>query len=171
MRQFFGHGRWGFWIIGAYKLAKAVVILTAGLILVRKPGSEIAEGLVHLAARARIDPDNRILNLIVSRLTGADRRHLEAIGAGAILYSLLYTAQGVGLLLQRRWGAYLVIVTTGFLVPFECYEVLQKASMARITVLAVNLAIVAYLIAKLKEWPPPQENRSRKELTDLRPRE
>ena len=140
----------GLWIIGIYKLAKASLLIAAGAAIIRFRHSDVAAGLQQLAARLRLDPDNRFLNTALARLSGIDARHLEMIGAGTCLYGLLYVAQGVGLLLQRRWGEYLVIITTGFLIPFEAYEVTRKLSFTRVAIVAVNVGIVAYLAARLR---------------------
>ena len=40
-----------------------------------------------------------------------------------------------------------MIATTGFLIPFELYEVARKLSFTRVTILVVNVAIVAYLVS------------------------
>ena len=143
----------GIWVIGAYKLAKALLLLAAGVAFLCLPGREVAEGLERLAARLRLDPEDGFVHTAIARLAGLDRRHLNEIGAGTFLYGLLYIAQSVGLLLRRRWGSYLVIVTTGFLIPFECYEVMRKVDATRLTVLALNLGIVAYLIALYRRAP------------------
>ena len=55
----------------------------------------------------------------------------------------------MGLLLRRRWAEYLTIVATALLLPLELYEVARKANVVRVGVLLANLAILAYLIAKL----------------------
>ena len=53
-------------------------------------------------------------------------------------------------MLRRRWAEYLTVVATGSLLPLELYEVARKFSVLRVGVLAINLAIVAYVIARLR---------------------
>ncbi len=150
MSHSFDRSSWGFGVIGAYKLAKALLVLLAGIVLLRVQVGQIAARLVDLAAWLRVDQDNRIFQAGFSWVAGVGRGHLKAAGLGAILFSLLYLAEGIGLLLKRRWGAYLVIVTTGFLIPLEAYEVVRKVTWPRVTALGVNVGIVAYLVVKLK---------------------
>jgi uncharacterized membrane protein (DUF2068 family) len=47
-------------------------------------------------------------------------------------------------------AAYLTVVSTSLLLPFELYEVLQQVSALRIGVPLLNLVIVVYLISQLK---------------------
>jgi len=44
-------------------------------------------------------------------------------------------------------------VITASLVPLELYEIARHLTLARVTVLAVNVAIVWYLIVRLRREP------------------
>jgi uncharacterized membrane protein (DUF2068 family) len=56
----------------------------------------------------------------------------------------------VGFWREVTWAAYLTVISTSQLLPFELYEVLQQVSALRIGVLLLNLVIVVYLISQLK---------------------
>ncbi len=58
--------------------------------------------------------------------------------------------EGVGLWLEFTWAAYLTVVSTSLLLPFELYEVIEQVSILRVGVLLLNLVIVLYLISQLK---------------------
>jgi len=58
--------------------------------------------------------------------------------------------EGVGLWLEFTWAAYLTVVSTSLLLPFELYETIEQVSILRIGVLLLNLVIVLYLISQLK---------------------
>ena len=85
MRRAEEQGPVGLWIIGAYKLAKAFLLIVAGTAIVRSRHSDVAASLQRLAARLRLDPYNHILNTALARLSGLDARHLELIGVGTCL--------------------------------------------------------------------------------------
>ena len=137
-------------MIGVYKLAKAAALLIGGGVVLRLKPNDILDRVIRLAAQFRFDPDDEFIHAIISRISGLSETNLEAIGAGIVLYGLLYTAEGVGLLLQKRWAEYLVVVTTSLLIPLEVYEVFKKAGPLRIAVLLANVAIVAYLIRTIR---------------------
>lgn len=70
-------------------------------------------------------------------------------------------AEGIGLWLEFTWAAYLTVVSTSLLLPFELYEVIEQLSMLRVGVLLLNLVIVLYLVSQLKRHAV----RSRPQLT------
>jgi len=143
-------GPWALRVIGSYKLLKALVLIVAGVMVFRLDPADVGRKSSHLATRLRLDPDNRLVQRAIARLSGLDKTRLEEIGAGIVVYSLLYVVQGVGLLCQKRWAEYLVVVTTGFLIPVEAFEFLRKPRIVPAAVLVANVLIVAYLILRLR---------------------
>ncbi len=72
-------------------------------------------------------------------------------GLVSLGYAALLLAEGIGLWLEVSWAAYLTVVSTSALVPFEVYELIERATLPRIILLAVNLVIVLYLVKQLKQ--------------------
>ena len=71
-------------------------------------------------------------------------------GLVSLGYAGILLVEGVGLWLECAWAVYLTVVSTGLLLPFEIYEVIEQVSMLRVAVLLLNLTIVLYLIRQLK---------------------
>ena len=59
--------------------------------------------------------------------------------------------EGSGLWLGKRWGEWLTIVATTSFIPFEIYELMERATAVRAAFLAANLAIVIYLIWRIRK--------------------
>jgi uncharacterized membrane protein (DUF2068 family) len=144
-----GDGGLGYRVIGALKLATALLLAAAGFGIFRLLNKDLGEVLEQFASRLHLDPENRLIRSAASRLAGIDRRHLEALGAGTFFYAGLEGLEGVGLSLRRRWAEYLTVVATGLLLPPEVYEIAREPHALRVAVLLANLAILAYLIGKL----------------------
>jgi uncharacterized membrane protein (DUF2068 family) len=104
----------------------------------------------RVAACLRVSPGCHAVREAAAWVGGFDRRQLEALGVAIVLYGLLYVAQSVGVLLRRRWGSYLVIVSSGVFIPVEAYELVEKVNASRFALLAVNVGIVLYLVDKLR---------------------
>ena len=68
----------------------------------------------------------------------------------ACAYAALYATEGVGLWLQKRWAEYLTTIATASLIPFEIWELTRGASATKVAALAINIAIVIYLIWVLR---------------------
>src|SRR5438874_810945 len=79
-----------------------------------------------------------------------DSRRREAHGVGAYPCALLFTIEGVGLWGGRRWAEYLTVMATLSLVPLELFELLRAVTPARAAALVANLAVVAYLIGRMR---------------------
>ena len=65
-------------------------------------------------------------------------------------YAGMLLVEGIGLWLEFTWAAYLTVVSTSLLLPFELYEVIEQVSILRVGVLLLNLVIVLYLISQLR---------------------
>lgn len=151
MGQSTGGSKRGIRIIGAMKLAGAVLLLAAGVGIFRLMRGDVGGALEHYASRLHLDPENRLVQEVVYRVAGIDRGHLKALGAGTFFYSALEGLEGVGLILRRRWAEYLTVLATGLLLPVELYELARKVNAVRVAILLANLAILAYLIWRLRE--------------------
>ena len=98
----------------------------------------------------RVDPDNRLINRLIARLWAVDDRKLKEISAGTFCYAGLFLVEGLGLLSRKRWAQYMTIVSTSALLPLEIYEIAHRFTRARIFTLLINIAIVIYLAARVR---------------------
>ena len=146
-----GQGAFGVRLIGAFKLASALLLGAAGFGIFRMLNQDMGEVVERFVSRLHLDPENLIVHGAITRLSNLDRSHLVAIGAGTFLYALLEAAEGIGLLLRRHWASYLTIIATLLLFIPEGYEIAHKVDAVRIVVFLVNLAVLVYLIWKLKQ--------------------
>ena len=154
LREGEGHrtgGQLGFVVIGVMKLASGLLLLAAGFGLFRLFRGDAAAALEHAVLRLHLDPENRLVHAAVSRVSGLDRAHIKAIEVGTFFYALLHLIEGTGLVLRKRWAEYLTVVITGSLLPLELYEVARKPTAIRVGVMAVNVAVVVYLLVKLRQ--------------------
>ena len=144
-------GYYGFKVIGALKISSGAIALIAGIaathFLAHDPAPRIERMITHLG----LDPQNRIIHRVIAAVTGVDQTHLRAIEAGTFFYALLHLVEGIGLILERTWAGYLVIVATGSLVPFEIYEIFKRPTPLKFTLFVLNVGIVVYLIAALRK--------------------
>jgi uncharacterized membrane protein (DUF2068 family) len=137
-------------LIGAFKLAKGLLILAVALGVLRLVHGDAAETLERWTTQLHVDPEGRHVGRAVHTILALDDRHLEALSAGMLVYAGLFVVEGVGLLLRRRWAEYFTVVVTASFVPLEIYEIVRHPTAIRLAALLVNLAIVWYLVAKLR---------------------
>jgi uncharacterized membrane protein (DUF2068 family) len=57
--------------------------------------------------------------------------------------------------MQLQWAKWFGLLTGGIYIPVELYELLQGLTWARVTVLVVNVTIVAYLLFTVMKRKKP----------------
>ena len=137
-------------LIGAFKLAKGLLILAVALGVLHLVRGDPADTLTRWAGELHIDPEGRHFARAVDRILSLDARRLKALSAGMFVYAGLFLVEGVGLIRGRRWAEYFTVVVTASFVPLEIYEVVRHPTPIRVAALLVNVAIVWYLIARLR---------------------
>jgi uncharacterized membrane protein (DUF2068 family) len=82
----------------------------------------------------------------IEKVLHARRSTLNLIAGGLFFYGALQLFEGIGLWSLKRWGEYVAVVGTTLFIPLEVYELTEKISWLKITVLVVNVAAVLYLL-------------------------
>lgn len=141
---------WLLTAIAVFKLVKGVLLLLVGIGALSLVHKDVAETLTNVVDAFRVDPNNRHIHQIIVKLGVANSRKLEEVGAGTFFYSALLLTEGTGLLLKRHWAEYFTIIVTASFIPMEIYEILRRLTFTRIALLGVNVAIVVYLVKRIK---------------------
>ena len=55
--------------------------------------------------------------------------------------------------MRKRWAEYFTVISTAVFIPLEVYEIFHRFTGVKVGVLAVNVAIVWYLIQRLRSTP------------------
>jgi uncharacterized membrane protein (DUF2068 family) len=140
-------------LIGLFKLLKAALLIGLAIGAFHLVHRDAQRTIMEWVQKIQVDPDNRFIHGLLARATKLDERRLREIGVGTILYGLLFTIEGVGLLMRKRWAEYLTVVTTALLLPLEVYEITRKLSAMKILVFVGNVFIAIYLIVQLRKRP------------------
>ena len=137
--------------IAGFKLVKGFLLLLVGLGLLKLVHAEIATLFSLLIEALHLHADSRILHALVLKVDALQPHTVLVMGVISLGYAGLLLIEGVGLWLEVSWAAYLTVISTSLLLPFELYEVLQRVSAFQIGALLLNLVIVVYLISQLKQ--------------------
>ena len=134
----------GLELIIAYKLSKGPLMLALALWLTLRPTG--AYHAAHALAVQLADASafwSRIGKWLLERLSS---RALHAGTALAWLDGLGTIAEGVLLLSGKVWGEWIVVAGLSALLPFEVISLERHPTLLKLFVLAINAAIVAYLV-------------------------
>ena len=89
---------------------------------------------------------SKLVGLIQHALT-LSSSSLTLLAIGLAAYAAIEVVECVGLWLARRWGEYFAMVATSLGLPVEIYDLTHKVTVTALIFLAVNLALVLYLVA------------------------
>jgi uncharacterized membrane protein (DUF2068 family) len=140
----------GLMLIAAFKLLKGLALLGVGIAVHMLANKDVAAEVQYWADLFRVDPHNHYLNVLLEKLTKVDAHKLRALSLGTFVYSALFLTEAVGLFLRKRWAEFLTVISTAGLIPLEIYELVHKPTFTRVLLLAVNVAVVAYLIVEIR---------------------
>ena len=140
----------GLAVIAVFKVVKGLLLLFLGLGLLKLVHAEVATLFSLLIEALHLNADSRLIHALVLKVDALQPHTVLLAGLVSLGYAGMLLVEGIGLWLELTWAAYLTVVSTSLLLPFELYEVIEQVSMLRVGVLLVNLVIVFYLVSQLK---------------------
>ena len=129
---------------------KGFIVFGAGfglLSLLHRDVRRIAESLV---TRLHIDPERHFAGIFLNAAARVTDVHLWALAALAVAYSALRWIEAWGLWFERRWASWLGAASGAVYVPIEVYELCRRPGAIKAVTLALNVAVVGYLIWTLR---------------------
>jgi uncharacterized membrane protein (DUF2068 family) len=140
----------GLLLIGLFKLFKGILLVATGVGALKLLHKDVASVADHWIQVLRVDPDNRYIHRLLERILRVTPKQLRELSIGTFLYSSVFLTEGIGLLMRKHWAEYLTVISTAALIPLEVYETVHKFTWIKVLVLAINAAIVWYLVMNLK---------------------
>lgn len=142
---------WTIHIISGFKFLKGILLLIVGVKLLTLLDKDVAQWFYDFIERHRIDPENYFVHSIIEKLAGVNNNKLIAFSIGSFLYSALQLTEGIGLWFEKRWAELLTVIATSLLIPLEIYEIYERFTWIRLTILILNLFVIWYLATRLKD--------------------
>jgi uncharacterized membrane protein (DUF2068 family) len=137
-------------VIAVFKFVKAALLIALGIGAFKLLHKDIAGIFEHWIEALKLDPGERFLDLALAKASSVRPEQIKKIGLGSFVYAGLFLAEGTGLWLRKLWGEWLTVIITSSLVPVEIYEIHRHFSAMKVGVLVINLAIVVYLILRIR---------------------
>jgi uncharacterized membrane protein (DUF2068 family) len=138
-------------LIGVVKVLKAALLIAVGVGAIKLLHRDIAEEVERWVQRLNVDAWNPFFQTFPAKVEQMSPHKMSLVCAGAFTYAGLFLTEGVGLLMRKRWGEIVTIIITGSFLPFEIYHLVEKGfSVFKILLLLGNVAVLIYLIWRLK---------------------
>jgi uncharacterized membrane protein (DUF2068 family) len=140
--------------IAAERTFRAVLLLAVGIVLVTHPHANWASDIAHLAQHLGLDPKENWIQRLINDVSKIHANQDLLFGLVAIGYGLLEGAEAYGLFKRRRWGEWLTVVATSLLFIPEIWELTKSASVLKVGAVVLNVAVVLYLLWRLRRATP-----------------
>jgi uncharacterized membrane protein (DUF2068 family) len=136
-----------------FKLLKAALLVALGIGAFKLINKDVAQVLKHWIEAFKLDPANHFLDAALARASNLSPEQIKKLGFASFIYAGLFLTEGVGLWLLKRWAEWFTVIITSSLVPIEIYEIYRHPTSTNFVVLVLNVAIVVYLIYRIRTHP------------------
>jgi uncharacterized membrane protein (DUF2068 family) len=137
-------------LIAAERIVRGVLLLAAGIYLLFNVNSDFGRLAERVLRAIDLDPRRPLFHRFIAYLHHLHASEVRIAALFALGYGALELVEGTGLWLDQVWAEYLTVIATSLLIPFELYELVRHPSVLKAGGLAVNIAIVAYLVHLLR---------------------
>jgi uncharacterized membrane protein (DUF2068 family) len=138
-------------LIALFKLLKGVLLIAVGVAALKLLHTDIASLVESWVAVLGLDQNSRFVGRALSAAAALTPNRVRDLIVGSFLYGGLFLTEGIGLWLLKRWAMWFTVIITGSFLPLEIYELTRHPSAGKIGLLAVNLALVGYLIRRIRD--------------------
>ncbi|MGA3088108.1 MAG: DUF2127 domain-containing protein [Terriglobales bacterium] len=141
-------------LIALFKLLKGVLLIAVGMGALHLLHKDLASVVEHWVALLGLDPGNRYVDRALQKVGNLTPNQIKRFGVGSFIYAGLFLTEGVGLWLLKRWAEWFSVIITSSLLPIEVYEIHRHPSPIKVLVLILNIAVVGYLVYRIRDERP-----------------
>lgn len=136
--------------VALVEAAKGCLVLLAGFGLLSLIHHDVQRFAERLVVHAHLNPASgypRIFLDLAKQLTDG---RLLFLAAGAGFYALVRFIEAYGLWRARPWAKWFAAMSGGIYIPFELFELYEHATWINLGSLALNIAIVAFMLYSVR---------------------
>lgn len=150
----------GLRVVAVFEGAKGGLVLVTGFGLLAFIHRDLHSAAEELVRHLHLNPARHYPRIFLDAASRVTDTQLWLLAFSAFLYAVIRFIEAFGLWRRKLWAAWFGVLSGGVYLPVELFEVAHRPSWAKLTVLTVNLAVVAYLIYELTTHRRPPRNPS-----------
>jgi uncharacterized membrane protein (DUF2068 family) len=135
----------GLRVVSLFEAAKGLLVLLTGFGLLAYIHKDLHLGAERLVRHFHLNPASRFPQIFLDLADHVTDAQLWALALSALLYSLVRFVEAYGLWHERPWAEWFGVLTAGIYIPLELFEIARGVTWPKVTLLIVNVGIVAYL--------------------------
>ena len=135
--------------IAVFEGAKGAIVLVAGLGLLSLLHRDLQEVAASVIEHLHMNPASHYPQIFMDAAARTSDSRLMLIAVGAAIYSVVRLVEAYALWFARRWAEWFAAAAGAIYVPFEVYKLVHDGGWGPVAALAVNLAIVGFMLYAL----------------------
>jgi uncharacterized membrane protein (DUF2068 family) len=139
----------GLHIVALFEGFKGVLVLLVGFELLTYIHKDVHEAALRLVEHFQLNPAAHYPRIFLDLTEHINDTKLWSMAIAAALYFIVRMVEAVGLWMRKTWAEWFAVLTGGLYIPVEIYEIIRRVTWPRVTVLAVNIGVVCYLLIVL----------------------
>lgn len=137
-------------LIALERGVRGVLLIVAGIYLFTHLGTDFGRLADHIMRAIELNPRRPFFHRVVVYLHDLHASEIKVAAGAAIVYGVIELVEGTGLWFDKLWAEYLTVISTSLLLPYEIYELAHHLTWWKALGIAVNIAIVVYLVIALR---------------------
>lgn len=147
-------------MVAVFEGAKGGLVLVTGLGLLAFIHRDLHAAAAEIVRHLHLNPARHYPGIFLDAAARVTDAQLWLLALSAGIYSVVRFIEAFGLWHRKIWAEWFGALSGGIYIPMELFEVVHRFSPVRLGVLAVNLAIVAYLVYAIMISGRPPRNPS-----------
>ena len=139
----------GLRVVAVFEGAKGGLVLVTGLGLLAFIHRGLHTAAEEVVRHLHLNPARHYPRIFLDAAARVTDTQLWILAVSAFLYVVVRFIEAFGLWRRKLWAQWFGALSGGIYIPMELLEVTRGLSWAKVAVLSVNSAIVAYLVYTL----------------------
>lgn len=133
--------------IALFEGVKGGLILLLGLGVLTLIHKDVGDEAERIVRALHMDPSRRMASAIVNAAYSVSDAKLWAIAAAGIIDAAVRFTVAYGLWNRLVWAEWFALLGGALYLPWEIYEISEKRTPLRVSLLVINLVIVLYMLS------------------------
>ena len=129
---------------------KGALVLLTGLGLLSFVHRDVHDMAAQLIRHAHLNPASRYPRIFLDLAAHLDDSRMWLLSLGAAAYACLRFVEAYGLWYAKAWAEWLAALSGGLYVPIEIFELFVSPSWLGLSVMLVNLLVVALMVKAVR---------------------
>jgi len=138
-------------MVALFEGAKGGLVLITGFGLLAFIHRDLHNAAEEVVRHFHLNPAHHYPRIFLDDAVRVNDTQLWLLALSAFLYAVVRFIEAFGLWHRKRWAVWFGVLSGGIYIPVELFVVAHGLSLAKLTLLTVNIAVVVYLVYALME--------------------